>query len=268
MQDPTSSHSSDDKSDVHAAANDAARSALSSAERLLIARHWQGRARSESIAAVRFASLLNDVARLGTSPGVLELLAFAVGEEWRHTRACAELAAFYAGREVRLPTEADDRSPTYPDRPNEISVALRLLGTSCISEMVAATWLQECLEGTTVPCVRARLRELLKDDVRHARIGWAHLATRTLSGLDNQRDLGPGLAEVFDKYATPWLYAEDFPDEGFPTHGLPSLKTTREVTFSTVRDLILPGLEEVGIAPEPALAWLRDAEVRYPVGAR
>ena len=242
-------------------------SALSNAERLLLARQWQGRAHAESIACVRFARLLADIAHSGTSPAVLELLAFAVGEEWRHAIACAKLAATYAGREMRLPTRTDDHSPPYREHPDDIAATLRLVGVSCISEMIAAAWLQECLEATTVPCVRETLRELLRDDVRHARIGWAHLATRSLSGCDNQHDLGPHLHRLFDESATPWLHEDDLPPEGFPAHGIPSRRTTRETVFLTVREIVLPGFEQVGMDAEPGRKWLREAEARYPLSS-
>lgn len=247
------------KAETLSSADAEALAQLSSADRLLIARHWQGRSRAEAIAAVRFAGQLEHVARLGTTSAVLELLSFAVGEEWRHVCACAKMAAIYAQREVQLPDAASERPPVRHDDGN-IAIALQLLGTSCISEMIAAAWLQECLEATTVTFVRGALRELLKDDIRHARIGWAHLAARKVRGEDNERDLGPHVHEIFESYAAPWLWGEDFPEQGYPSHGLPARATTRKVVLATIRDLILPNFEQVGLNPSPGYRWLEAAE--------
>ena len=44
--------------------------------------------------------------------------------------------------------------------------------------------------------------------------------------------------------------------EGVPEHGLPSVSATREAALIAIRDLVVPGLAELGIDAEPTRAWV------------
>ena len=49
--------------------------------------------------------------------------------------------------------------------------------------------------------------------------------------------------------------AKDRVVEGCPSHGVPSLETTRAVVRDTLRDVILPGFEALGVPIAQAREW-------------
>lgn len=132
----------------------------------------------------------------------------------------------------------------------------------CINETLASAWLETCRADATVPLARAALRELLADDVDHARIGWAHLASSMVT-TEVRSKIAGWLPRLLEASMLPWLAGAGAPDyAGFPAHGVPSSATTRDVVTSTTRDVVLVGFEKLGVDTTTARAWLREHAAR------
>ena len=100
------------------------------------------------------------------------------------------------------------------------------------------------------------VRRLLKDEINHGRLGWAHLAAERSNGR------GGFLSEILPAMLAgavdPGLFERgaDPVDAEAMAHGeLP--RADRQTLFATtLREVILPGFETFGIDARPAAAWL------------
>ena len=120
--------------------------------------------------------------------------------------------------------------------------------------------MQVAYDRARVPEARAALRSILRDEVRHARIGWAHL------GSEPERNTGLSMAEL--SLAIPRMLAgavrqELFspgPDprdaEALASHGELSECVRLEILESSLRDVIGPGLACAGVDTGPMWAWV------------
>jgi hypothetical protein len=106
-----------------------------------------------------------------------------------------------------------------------------------------------------VPLARAALRELIADDVDHARIGWAHLASSMVT-TEVRSKIAGWLPRLLEASMLSWLAGADG-YAGFPAHGVPSSATTREVVKSTAREVVLVGFEQLGVDTSSAHAWMQ-----------
>jgi hypothetical protein len=132
----------------------------------------------------------------------------------------------------------------------------------CINETIATAWLERSRAAATSPLARAAIRELLSDDVHHARLGWAHLASAHVT-RDMRGAIGKWLAALLDAAAGPWLRrARPTMVEGCATHGVPSLATTRDVVAETLDEVVFPGLEHLGVTTTRGRAWRKAAFAR------
>ncbi len=151
--------------------------ALAPDDRALVARIWTERSAAEQRAAVIFTMIARDLLVDGAIPEVLELATRAVHDELRHVEICRQVASRYAGAPVPWPAPEPASEPAFRDAPPDLTRALHVVLDTCIAESVGATFLQVCRADAEGPLVRAALQQLLRDDIGHARIGWAHLAS-------------------------------------------------------------------------------------------
>jgi hypothetical protein len=125
----------------------------------------------------------------------------------------------------------------------------------CVNETIASVWLETSLREANSPLVRAALRELIADDVHHARLGWAHVASSFVTP-EMRAELGVWLPRVLEMATGNWLRdGRDTLRDGFPAHGVPSFATTRQIVEQTVLGVVLPGFDAVGVPTTPALTW-------------
>ena len=66
--------------------------------------------------------------------------------------------------------------PQLARAPLALRPTLHTLAMGCINETIASAWLEASLRDATLPLARRVIRELIADDIHHARMGWAHLA--------------------------------------------------------------------------------------------
>ncbi len=229
---------------------------LDPATRCLVARQWEDRASAEVRTAAAFAKVSFELLGCGASPGVLEIAARAVSDELGHAEVCRLAASAYYGRPARWPAAGIAPLPRHPDVPRRLRPTLRLVGMCCLSETIAVAWLEASLTDARSGLARSAIKVLLADDVRHARLGWMHLASMKAEP-QLATIISRHLIPLFDAVLRPWLRtaAESFAP-GVPEHGVPSAATTERVVLEAVNDVILPGFDHLEFDTGPVREWL------------
>jgi hypothetical protein len=232
---------------------------LSERQRMALAGVWAFRARAERDATVRFRRLASELGRFGAEPRVVEIASAASDDEERHANLCAELARHYGSRE----TPAVGAAPAIGPRtlPAEDRLLYEIVAFCCVTETLNASLMHVAYLRARVPYVREAIREILKDEVWHSRLGWAHLhAAREkgqgafLSAALPRMLAGAVRVELFADLA-----AEAQETEQLADHGELPAATRVEIFASAARDVLLPGLEGLGIDTGAASAWIESA---------
>jgi hypothetical protein len=237
--------------------------------RARVARLWGNRARNERHTSAVFGALQRVLVEQGAAAPVVELAHRAVSDELGHADLCEAVAARYAP----APFGADDgpaadaepealRPPAAPsfhgctERENGL---LFVVLQCCLNETIAAAYLRTCLEQARGAVARTAVRELLKDEVTHSRIGWAHLASDRVDE-PLRRVVAEAMPELLRTIERVWLA-----DPGGihaaapPGHGSLRIAEIGDVVRDTVEAIVVPGLTHIGVDPRPSAAWLAAA---------
>lgn len=228
-----------------------------------IAAVWQGRASAEGSVHAYAQRIVADLRDADAAPKVVELAARMVSDEARHVGICIEVASRYAGHAVETPPPRAILDPL-SDVPLPLRATLRVVATSCIGESFASAWIDECGRMTKPAWLREVLRRHLADEVHHAQLGWAHLAT-TRVGDAERRQIAAWLPRLLEVNLNAWRrFDPRWPNEGFPEHGLPSHDDTRRIVDDALAQLVLPGFEQLGVDTGPARRWLASIGEQQP----
>jgi hypothetical protein len=224
------------------------------------ARVWAMRGRAEREAAARFARLATRLDAVGAEPIVVGLARRACADEGRHAVRCDELVARLSGRTappetvyLRLP-ELGPGGLTARE-----AVLYEVVAMSCITETLSTALLGEMRDAAAEGRVREVLSEILKDEVQHARLGWAHLAAERRRGP--QRFLAAALPRMLDDTAGAEVFQAGEPDAmtvGDALRGLGALPRSerRARLAETLEQVVFPGLESQGVDAGAGRAWL------------
>jgi hypothetical protein len=218
---------------------------LDDATRLALAKLWQERADSESAVRTVFHQLADAFAATGAHPEVITLARRAAEDEVRHAAVCTELATAYRREPVAPAVEPAVRLPDYvPDR--RLRAALHAVNLCCIGETIAVAFVEACLQDCTDPALREIHRRHLADEVRHARVGWAHLASLTAA---ERAEVESWVPELVRAQLSGWEERlGELPEAGVPGHAYPPRAELVRAVQTAVRELVLPGFEYVGIS--------------------
>ncbi|EYF08627.1 hypothetical protein [Chondromyces apiculatus] len=229
--------------------------ALPDTARRAIARHWARRVASESRVSCAFAQLAPWLRALSAEEVVVALVARAAEDERRHAAICKRLAEVYAGAPVEAPVVEDAALPSFGCADERLEVALHVAGLCCINETIATAWIGECLAGATVPLAVAANQAHLREEIDHARIGWAYLGGKSLPpGLREM--LAERVVKLLRANVPQWEAADQYlPGEGLPAHGCPDEASSRRAVHAAVEGLVLPGFAHVGLDVRGAGAW-------------
>lgn len=227
--------------------------------RALVAGVWAFRARSEREAAARFERLGRQLEAEDAAAVVVAMAQRAADDERRHVEICAELAARYGH-----PGGAVEEVAVGEIGPRGVGARERLLyevvAFCAVTESINAALMTVSLAQATEPSVRAAVREILRDEVTHARLGWAHLSA------ERARGGGAGLAEGLPAMLAGTVREELFaPTDGeavdprLAGHGELPRALRVEVFVQTLEAVVFPGLEAHGVDASAGRAWLARA---------
>ena len=212
-----------------------------------LARHWEQRALLELRVAGYFAQLLTELLAVGADAEVLRLVSRAPHDEIRHAEICRATASAYAGREVPWPKPGPTPIDPHEGVPAELVPTLHVANMCCVNETIAGAWLEACYAMADAPLAKQAIRSLLREEIDHGRIGWAHLASRHVTPR-MRAALGKWLPAMLDATLAAWLRTDRvIPKRGVPKHGVPSDAMTRRVVLAAAGELVLPGFVHVGV---------------------
>ena len=227
--------------------------------RRAVADTWQRRAHEELKVAAAFTVLCRELLETGADAQVVAVASRAVNDEVRHGEICRLLASRYRGEDLPWPPAvAIDPHPPRDDV--EVRTALHVTAMCCVNEAIAAAYLETSFAAATGLCARAALRELLQDEVEHARVGWIYLG-RAVGSAPLRRAVQANVLALVQKVVGCWWDGSAITlRDGMPEDGLPSVAVMRACATTAVREIVLPGFTQVGLDADEVSAWLATAK--------
>lgn len=227
-------------------------------ERAVVAAMWAFRARSENQAASRFARI---AARLDALQAPAQLRALArrsIDDERRHRARCAALAERFGHASLAAELGDSNEAPApevAPSRlPNPRRLTYELVAFCCLTESINAALLTHSFAQTSEPDSRAAVREILADEVQHARLGWAYLAHETDRAWLAEHFVAMLEATVPEELRDPRIQPD--PSPALRAHGVFAQAELRAILTDCVDGVITPGLSLLGVDAEPIRAWM------------
>jgi len=223
-----------------------------------VAEGWRRRARNELSTSTSFASLTRALVGLGAPHEIILPCAQAVADEVRHAEICIRVARAY-WPEVGRPDASTVTEVPALEATGGTGAIYFAVQQSCVNEGIATVYLQRCIEDANRPLVRAALRDILQDEIHHARFGWSllasNVATAALRGA-----LAEALPVILERVAIAWIAGDG--DEplvpGSPAscgHGLIAQATLGPVVREAFEELVIPGFDIVGVETKAAREW-------------
>jgi hypothetical protein len=222
-----------------------------------VGEYWQGRAGAELRVAAAFSNLGEKLRETGAEQQVLELLEASIENENYHAMLCEKLATRYLGAPPPRAEAGPVRLPPLPTVDRPMRTALYAAGLCAVNESVAVVWLEHCFSRSTAPLARAVNRVHLSDEIVHARIGWAHLASSWVTP-EMRRHVSRWLVPLLNTNVTQWLESATLQGIGVPEHGIPDPAEQRNHVLGAVRDVVIPGFDHVGVDVSAAARWFKE----------
>jgi len=228
-------------------------------DRAELAAIWQNRAGVELCVSSTFATLSVELLEHGATQMVHEIVSQAVRDEVHHAQISAEMAAKYRGDALQWPAPEPNHVPTFRASKGAWHATLYMITECCINETLACGVLEASIAQAKSPLAKAALSTILSDEVRHARVGWAHLASPWVT--PEMRQELPSWLQWLHWSNLRELVEDDtpFPRGKYPTHGMITRSQTREVAYGTLVDIMFPGYRRAGIDPSATEEWARKA---------
>jgi hypothetical protein len=225
--------------------------------RARISRHWLHRSAAERGVSVAFTHLRPRLVAVGVADPVLALVDKAIDDERRHADLCVRLASQYAGSDQPAPPPRFDGLPDFGTNDERLEVALIVTGMCCINESIASEWIRSCWQAATAEIAATANREHLKDEIDHARLGWAHLASEHVGAHLRQR-IAQRVPKMIEVNVAEWKKPDEhLPASGIRAHGHLSREENDAVIDAAVRDVVVPGFELLGMLTPRADAKTR-----------
>lgn len=223
-----------------------------------LAERWLSQAATELRVARSFALVHDALVAEGADGGLIAIASRAVDDEHRHTALCLELGKRFIGTsELRIPLLPFSPPTHEAAESDELRRALHVMGQCVFNETFASAYLSAALDGATDPLAKAALRELLSDEIDHARVGWAYVLTLEPRLRAGVRDwLFPLAYCNLREWRTAIGSAPREEDGPLVAHGFPSRSAAETALVGVLRDLIVPSLREQGLRSPELERWV------------
>jgi hypothetical protein len=240
--------------------SDLGTAALSEGERRTVGATWLERMKQEHLAVGAFALLARELAEEGCDPIVLSLVTRASCDEVRHAEICRRFAvALLRDDAVPASFRGLPKVPMHQASSATDRVLFHLVEMCCMSETLTGVYFTEMLARTTDPVAREAIESLLEDEIDHGRVGWAYLAARSRDGTLG--DLPAALPAMLTRTFHVVLGAArgSPPDETrMEACAYLGPGAGAEVYRRALRDVIMPGFEQLGVDLGPSSALVRE----------
>jgi hypothetical protein len=215
-----------------------------------VAGMWRYRERVELEAAALFTRLAVDLAAAG-EPALATRARTATDDERRHALRCRAIVdACRPGLAPLTPRPLAVAPPAGPDVDPVRRALYASAAIGCVTETLSCALLVAMRDAARFAPVREAVAEIVKDEIEHSRIGWAHLAGCAARG--DVTWLAPHVAAMraaaldHDVAELPAADGDDLSAYGI----LPRARVTL-IVEATWRDVIVPGFAHHGIRPDP-----------------
>jgi hypothetical protein len=225
-------------------------------DRERLAEIWLHRARMERRVADSFEVIRAALVRQHAAPELVALAERAIDDEFRHTELSRVVASRFAGCELALSTRLELNVPVHAGASPELRDTLHIVGQCLLNETTASAYLEVTLAHAGGALARAAVQELLSDEIDHARIGWAHLASLDRAA---RNAVGPWLLPMAYLNLRTWL--EETPVDpgqtaGLAAHGAPAAGVVHEALLDALKSVIVPGLAALELPTRSLERWL------------
>lgn len=222
--------------------------------RAQLAQTWWMQSATEARVAHSFAIVHTALQNLRAGDSLVVLSRRAIDDEHRHAVLCRTMANRTAGKVTPEVPALPMVSPTHPHaKTEEERCMLFVVGQCALNETFANAYLSEAYRGAKGPLARAALSELLRDEIDHARIGWAFIST--LSPALRTR-LSAWLAPLTAANLRQWLAATQYCNHNLEAHGVPHADAVREQLFEVVREVLVPGFLHMKLDTRALERWV------------
>ena len=223
----------------------------------LIAQVWSVRHGVETGASLRFAALSQGMRAAGAPATLVDLASRAAADEIRHASHCADILRA-CGAEVPAPeTRLLFFGPR--DLGPEQRLTYEVVAQSCISETESMATLVTLLDAASDAHLKVVLQELARDEVQHARLGWAYLGWAKdrfdLSFLSAFLPAMAAAATGDDLFRSGPPEADD---PGLLSGGVVPKRDRRRIYLETLHSVVIPGFEEFRIDTGPLRQWAEE----------
>jgi rubrerythrin len=231
---------------------------LNREQRERLAAIWLSQAATELRVASSFAIVHKALVALAAEKSLIALAERAIDDEHRHAVLCRDVAERYLGEEPVEPPTLPFAFPQHTTASSEQErQALFIIGQCAFNETFASAYLSASLELATTSLARAAIRELLSDEVDHARLGWAYLQTLPKS---LQRGIQGWILPLAVCNLREWRSIEypitEEEESRFAPFGIPSKPVIERALLSALHGMILPGLARFGYDTAQLQTWL------------
>jgi len=230
---------------------------LSPALRASLGRIWWMQAATEARVAHSFQLVHASLAKLGANEALVQLAHRAIDDEHRHASLCEELTSRYVGNALGAYVKLPDAHPLHATAKNEEErAALYVVGQCALNETFASAYLTAAREECTSPLGRAALRELLADEIDHARVGWAYLMSASAELRVSLSDwILPLTVCNLREWQEVATQSEGHSTGELAAHGVPRAEAIREALEEAVSGVLLPGFAHVGLDTRAMERW-------------
>lgn len=228
---------------------------LADDDRVTLSDVWLARAATERRVAESFAVIRDALDELGSDRALVNLADRAVDDEWRHAEICRFVASRFADRELEPPPALELTVPKHRGAERQLELELWVIGQCCMNETIASAFLEAAVATSGAPMAHGALRELLSDEIDHARLGWAFLATLPRARLDA---VGPWMFGMLRENLKLWRDApRGYPmTDALARQGAPREAVVEDSLLTAVRELVIPGLERFALPTDKIHVWL------------
>jgi hypothetical protein len=131
----------------------------------------------------------------------------------------------------------------------------------CVTETINASMLLAVLNRAKSATVRDTVREILKDEINHSKVGWAYL-----QHVRNQGEgifLAQWIPHMLNGAGVEEIYEPDSGEregEILADYGELSFQNRADIFKAAMRDIVLPGFEKMGLDTTYGRQWLKQFE--------
>jgi hypothetical protein len=226
---------------------------LSDCERL--AESWSHRGAMERRVVDAFMVVRDALVSLRAHDALVSLAERAIDDERRHAELCRVVASRFAGRDVPEPPRLVLHVPKHEGAGDELRHVLHVLGHCAINETFASAVLEQSLRDAKGALARAALRELLADEIDHARVGFGLVATLS---PETKQTLSMWLPGLIRASVVMWrtTVRPDTEEPALNAHGMISPSLIERAIITATREILVPGFAHLGVDSAGVTVWL------------